>query len=213
MKDLLAAKFVCAPCLVLLSVWWPWATKRNEEVRNDGPTADTEEIHFVFSFARSLSGDLESAHFTGERTCHVLLLRQPRSWLPGLNPSDRVPAREPGVRDAGRFWKKFRRTLLGGGVKEDPVFQVVYTPTVCAIAAEHHRHTRGRSFVRFGLNCRPRRYRPHQTARRRNPSATSRCVAEKCAKPLATETARCAFLARKRPRRSVRPAWTAATYT
>ena len=64
----------------------------------------------------------------------VLLLRQPRSGLPGLTkPDDRLLARVPvcGTQDAGRgFWKKFRRTLIAGGVRENRVLSAVYTLTV-----------------------------------------------------------------------------------
>ena len=59
-----------------------------------------------------MCGDLESAYFAGERMSRVLLLRQPRSGLPGLKPDDRLLARVPvyGTQDAGRgYWKKFRR--------------------------------------------------------------------------------------------------------
>ena len=80
-----------------------------------------------------MCGDLESAYFTGERMSRVLLLRQPRSGLPGLKPDDRLVARVPvyGTQDAGRgFWKKFRRTLIAGGVRENRVLPAVYTLTV-----------------------------------------------------------------------------------
>ena len=65
------------------------------EVRSDSLTADAEGIHLVFCFASSRKakewcGDLESTYFTGERTSRVLLLRQPRSGLPGLKPDDRL---------------------------------------------------------------------------------------------------------------------------
>ena len=108
------------------------------EVRSDSPTADAEGIHLVFSFASSRKakvwcGDSESAYITGERMSRVLLLRQPRSGLPGLKPDDRLLARAPvyGTQDAGRgFWKKFRRTLIVGGVRENRVLSAVYTLTV-----------------------------------------------------------------------------------
>ena len=80
-----------------------------------------------------MCGDLESAYFTGERMSRVLLLRQPRSGLPGLKPDDRLLARVPvyGTQDAGRgFWKKFRRTLIAGGVRENRIFPAVYTLTI-----------------------------------------------------------------------------------
>ena len=68
--------------------------QEKRELHSDGPTADAEGIHLVFSFASSrkakvMCGDLESAYFTGERMSRVLLLRQPRSGLPGLKPDDR----------------------------------------------------------------------------------------------------------------------------
>ena len=81
-----------------------------------------------------MCGDLESAYFSGERMSRVLLLRQPRSGLlPGLKPDGRLLARVPvnGTQDAGRgFWKKFRRTLITGGVRENRVLPTVYTLTV-----------------------------------------------------------------------------------
>ena len=80
-----------------------------------------------------MCGDLESAHSTGERMSRVLLLRQPRSGLPGLKPDDRLLASVPvcGTQDAGRgFWKKFRRTLIAGGVRENRVLPAVHTVTV-----------------------------------------------------------------------------------
>ena len=83
--------------------------------------------------AEVMCGDLERAYFTGERMSRVLLLRQPRSGLPGLEPDDRLLARVPvyGTQDAGRgFWKKFRRTLIAGGVRENSVLPAVYTLTV-----------------------------------------------------------------------------------
>ena len=63
----------------------------------------------------------------------VLLLRQPRSGLPGLKPDDRLLARVPvyGTHYAGRgCWKKFRRPLIAGGVRENRVLSAVYTLTV-----------------------------------------------------------------------------------
>ena len=114
--------------------------QEKREMRSDSPTADAEGIHLVFSFASSRKakvwcGDLESAHFTGERMSRVLLLRQPRSGLPGLKPDDRLLARVPvyGTQDAGRgFWKKFRRTLIAGGVRENRVLSAVFPLTVVA---------------------------------------------------------------------------------
>ena len=112
--------------------------QEKREMRSDSPTTDTEGIHLVFSFASSRKakvrcGDLESTYFTGERMSRVLLLRQPRSGLPGLKPHNRLLARMPvyGTQDAGRgFWKKFRRTLIAGGVRENRVMSAVYTLTV-----------------------------------------------------------------------------------
>ena len=112
--------------------------QERRELRSYSPTADAEGIHLVFSFASSrkatvMCGDLESAYFTGERMSRVLLLRQPRSGLPGLKLDDRLLARVPvyGTQDAGRgFWKKLRRTLIAGGVRENRVLSAVYTLTV-----------------------------------------------------------------------------------
>ena len=112
--------------------------QEKREMRSDSLTADAEGIHLDFSFASSRKanvrcGDLESAYFTGERMSRVLLLRQPRSGLPGLKPDDRLLARVPvyGTQDAGRgFWKKFRRTLIAGGVRENRVLSAVNTLTV-----------------------------------------------------------------------------------
>ena len=51
--------------------------------------------------------------------------------LPGLK-HDPLLARVPvyGTQDAGRgFWKKFRRTLIAGGVRENRVLSAVYCLT------------------------------------------------------------------------------------
>ena len=146
--------------------------QEKREVRSDSPTVDAEGIHLFFSFASSRKakvrcGDLESAYFTGERMSRVLLLRQPRSGLPGLKPDDRLLARVPvyGTQDAGRgFWKKFRRTLIAGGVRENRVLSAVYTLTVDGQLQRHRRHPRGRPFVRLRRTFRPGCDRPHQTA-------------------------------------------------
>ena len=60
----------------------------------------------------------------GECMFRVLLLRQPRSGLPGLNADDRL-TRVPvcGTQDVGRgFWKKFCRSLIARGecLEDDP---------------------------------------------------------------------------------------------
>ena len=105
--------------------------QEKREMCSDSPTADAEGIHS--RKAKVWCGDLESAHFTGERMSRVSLLRQPRSGLPGLEPDDRLFKRVPvyGTQDAGRgFWKKFRHTLIAGGVRENRVFSAVYTLTV-----------------------------------------------------------------------------------
>ena len=119
--------------------------QERRELRSDSPTADAEGIHLVFSFASSrkakvMCGDLESAYFIGERMSRVLLLRQPRSGLPGLPVF--------GTQDAGRgFWKKFRRTLIAGGVRENSVLSAVYTLTVEDQLRGICFHARERSFV------------------------------------------------------------------
>ena len=74
--------------------------QEKRELRSDSPTADAEGIHLVLSYASSrkakvMCGDLESAYFTGERMSRVLLMRQPRSGLPGIKPDDRLLARVP----------------------------------------------------------------------------------------------------------------------
>ena len=112
--------------------------QEQRQVRSDSPTADAKGLHLVFSIASSSKatvrcGDLESAYLTGEGMSRVLLLRQPRSGLPGLKPDDRLLALVPvyGTQDAARgFWIKFRRTLIAGGVRENRVLSAENTLTV-----------------------------------------------------------------------------------
>ena len=76
-------------------------------------------MHLVFSVASFREanvqcGDLESAYFTG----------QARSWIAMSQPQATACWHAYGTRDAGlRFPKKFRRTLIGGGVTENRVLQ------------------------------------------------------------------------------------------
>ena len=57
------------------------------EVCSESPTANTEGLHRVFSFARSREDEgAVLTYFTGLRMSRVFLLRRRRSGLPGLNP-------------------------------------------------------------------------------------------------------------------------------
>ena len=74
------------------------------ERREVSPTADTEGIHLAISFASSRKAKVQcrdSAYFTGERLSRVLLLRQPRSGLPGLQPLRPLVGTRTCVRNTG----------------------------------------------------------------------------------------------------------------
>ena len=82
---------------------------------------------------RRCSAETWRARSSRARACPTSCCSGSHEPLPGLNPSDPLLARAPvyGTQDAGRgFWQKFRRTLIGGGVRENRVLQAAYTLTV-----------------------------------------------------------------------------------
>ena len=104
--------------------------QEKQKVRSDSPTADTIAIHMVCSFAASYRlkikcGDLENAYFNGMKMTRVLLLRQPKGGLPGMNHTDRLLAKVPiyGTQDAGRgFWRKLLWVLKKAGWKPSSIY-------------------------------------------------------------------------------------------
>ena len=99
--------------------------------RSDSPTADLEAQNMIFSFAASrklevCSLDVTDAYFQGEEIDRVLLLKQPKGGLPGLQPEDHMLARAPiyGSHDGGRrFWKRLRTYLNEKGLRENRILK------------------------------------------------------------------------------------------
>ena len=112
--------------------------QEKQKVRSDSPTADTIAIHLVCSFSAShrlkiKCGDLENAYFNGMKMTRVLLLRQPKGGLPGMNHTDRLLAKVPiyGTQDAGRgFWRKLLWVLKKAGWKPSSMYGACYYFTV-----------------------------------------------------------------------------------
>ena len=97
---------------------WLWATRKDERctatVRQ--PIPKMKGIRLV---SKVQCGDLEIAFFTRGVYVPSLIAPAATTRLPGLSPSDRLLARAlvHVTQDSGRgFWKKFRRTLIGGCV-------------------------------------------------------------------------------------------------
>ena len=100
----------------------------NEEVtdgiRTDSPTAETDAINLILSWAASQelrirTLDITNAYFHGEPMTRVLLLRQPRDGIPGVEPGKMLICRTPiyGTRDSGRlFWKRLSKEIKSTGL-------------------------------------------------------------------------------------------------
>ena len=105
--------------------------------RTDSPTADSEALFIICSYAASCklrikSGDVENAYFQGEKPTRPLLLRQPKGGIPDddVNDEDYLLALVPiyGTKDAGRsFWKRIRSVMLESGMVENFVFKACYS--------------------------------------------------------------------------------------
>ena len=84
----------------------------SEGLRSDSPTADTEAHNILCCWAaiqgaQLHSADVASAYFQGRPLDRVLIMRQPRGGLPGVDPEVFFLVRVPvyGLTDSGRgFW-------------------------------------------------------------------------------------------------------------
>ena len=112
--------------------------QEEHDVRSDSPTVDAECQRLILSFAASnklkvRSADIENAYFQGEPLTRLMLFKQPKGGLPGMDPEEHICARVPvyGTRDAGRgFWKRLRKVCIDAGLKENHVSKAFYHYTV-----------------------------------------------------------------------------------
>ena len=89
-------------------------------LRLDAPTSDMETHHVVAAWSASHglqlhSADITSAYFQATPLDRVVLMRQPRAGLPGVDPSVVLLVRVPvyGLCDSGRgFWKSVPSILF-----------------------------------------------------------------------------------------------------
>ena len=89
-------------------------------LRLDAPTSDMETHHVVAAWSASHglqlhSADITSAYFQATPLDRVVLMRQPRAGLPGVDPSVVLLVRAPvyGLCDSGRgFWKSVPSILF-----------------------------------------------------------------------------------------------------
>ena len=105
-----------------------------EGLRSDSPTADVEMHCLVCSWAACHqadihSADITSAYFQGRPLDRVLLMRQPRGGLPGVEPNVLFLVRVPvyGITDSGRgFWLRLDADARKSGLKASQFFPGLY---------------------------------------------------------------------------------------
>ena len=103
-------------------------------LRTDAPTSDMETHHIVVSWAASHgvkvhTSDVASAYFQATPLDRVVIMRQPRSGLPGVDPDTMLLIRVPvyGLCDSGRgFWKRLDSESKETGFTASAVFPAFY---------------------------------------------------------------------------------------
>ena len=105
-----------------------------EGLRSDSPTADVEMHCLVCAWAACHqtdihSADITSAYFQGRPLDRVLLMKQPRGGLPGVEPNVLFLVRVPvyGITDSGRgFWLCLDADARQSGLKASQIFPGLY---------------------------------------------------------------------------------------
>ena len=105
-----------------------------EGLRSDSPTADVEMHCLICTWAACHqtdihSADITSAYFQGRPLDRVLLMRQPRGGLPGVEPNVLFLVRVPvyGITDSGRgFWLRLDADARQSGLKASQFFPGLY---------------------------------------------------------------------------------------
>ena len=106
----------------------------SEGLRSDSPTADTE-AHNILCCCAAIQGaqlhsaDVASAYFQGRPLDRVLIMRQPRGGLPGVDPEVFFLVRVPvyGLTDSGRgFWLRLDGDARSSGLKQSKFYPGLY---------------------------------------------------------------------------------------
>ena len=106
----------------------------SEGLRSDSPTADTEAHNILCCWAAIQgahlhSADVASAYFQGRPLDRVLIMRQPRGGLPGVDPEVFFLVRVPvyGLTDSGRgFWLRLDGDARSSGLKQSKFYPGLY---------------------------------------------------------------------------------------
>ena len=106
----------------------------SEGLRSDSPTADTEAHNILCCWAaiqgaQLHSADVASAYFQGRPLDRVLIMRQPRGGLPGVDPYVFFLVRVPvyGLTDSGRgFWLRLDGDARSSGLKQSKFYPGLY---------------------------------------------------------------------------------------
>ena len=99
-------------------------------LRSDTPTADTEAHNILCCWAaiqgaQLHSADVASTYFQGRPLDRVLIMRQPRGGLPGIDPEVFFLVRVPiyGLTDSGRgFWLRLDGDARSSGLKQSKFY-------------------------------------------------------------------------------------------
>ena len=111
--------------------------ENREGLRTDSPTASTEALNLICSFAackrlRIKTADIKNAYFNADPIDRLLLLKPPRGGIPGYWSEEKIAiaANRPiyGTGDAGRgFYKKFRKCAKDVQLEENRQMLSLYT--------------------------------------------------------------------------------------
>ena len=109
----------------------------DDGIRTDSPTSDLETHAMVCAFAAcegvpTQSSDIKNAYFQALPIDRIILMRQPRGGLPGVDPEAMLLVRVPvyGLRDSGRgFWKRVDKDAKDVGLKASRIFPAFYYHT------------------------------------------------------------------------------------
>ena len=108
--------------------------EHSEGLRSDSPTSDLETHHVVAAWSAShgtplQSADITSAYFQAQPLDRVLLMRQPRGGLPGVDPTALLLIRVPiyGLCDSGRgFWMRLDGEAKAAGFTPSKIYPSFY---------------------------------------------------------------------------------------
>ena len=107
-------------------------------LRSDSPTSELESHHVVAAWSAShatslKSADITSAYFQAQPLDRVLLMRQPRGCLPGVDPTALLLIRVPiyGLCDSGRgFWMRLDGEAKAAGFTASRIYPFILHSTI-----------------------------------------------------------------------------------